>query len=111
MAGGVAAGRPGSDAGREFDVAFERLEFSGGDVRIQHIHRGLVTLLAILGCGIHVWLAQPEVGLLPCVAHDRVRIGRPAVRQQPANVIPVHVSDVDFVNLLGAIPGCLEIPQ
>ena len=97
-----------ADTRHQFDITLERFELAGGDVRLQGRHRGL----EIIGLGrrfCHVVGAQPVIGLLLLRAHHGVGKHQLAVSDQPADVVGVHVGDVDFIDLLGRIAGRLQV--
>ena len=54
------------------------------------------------------WL-EPVVGVALVGAHDRVRERELVAGHEPADVVAVHVRDVDLVDLLRLVAGRLEI--
>ena len=109
VAGRVATGWNGADAGHEFGLAIKGLELACGDIRIQRSHRALEEALGIGRGLVHVLLRQPEAAFAHVGAHDGIRKHHLAVGHQATDMVRVHVGDVDLVHLLGLVARSLEV--
>ena len=62
-------------------------------------------------CGVHFFGTEPEVRVSLVNAQDRIREGQCAVGHQAADVVCVHVGNVDLIDLLWLIAGGFQIGQ
>ena len=99
----------GRDARGELAAAVERLEFAGRDVRIDRRHRALEEILGAVRRGVEVRLRKPVVGVALVGAHDRIGERQLVGSHEPADMIGMHVRDVDLVHLFRLVARRLEI--
>ena len=90
---------PGNET---WEAANSKVFFGGLCVEFFALNRGLRALeeafhrLAGLG---QILLAEPEVGVAFARAHDGIGKGQLVARHQPADVVGVHVGDVNLIDL------------
>ena len=109
MSGRVATACDRFDAWYKVRVAIKWLELIRFDVRVYRGHCALEETFRVRRCLVQVRLAEPEIGVVLVRANDRVGECKFVTGHQAADVVCMHMCDVDFVDLLGLIAGSLQI--
>ena len=65
--------------------------------------------LALSGAASRLAWRQPEIGIALVGAHHRIRKRELVAGHEPADMVGMHVRDVDLVHLLRLVTGGLEI--
>ena len=107
MSGCVATACDRFDAWYKVRVAVKRFEFIRFDVRVYRGHCALEETFRVRRCLVQIRLAEPEIGIVLVCAHNRIGECKLVTGHQAADVVCMHMCDVDFVDLLGLIAGSL----
>ena len=99
------------DAGHELGAAVEGLELACRHIGVQRGLRALEEALRVGRGLLEVRGAEPEIGVVLVGAHHRIREHRLVARHQAADVVGVHVGDVDLVDLLRLVAGRFQARQ